>query len=902
MSDAQHIDYENPLSPSEDFELMLKEGIDYIAQLSGNLWTDFNSHDPGITLLEQLCFVLTDLGYRTKDDLSVAFEHPRPGINKRLHNMGIFLPSEVLSFAPLTEHDYRKYILGHMSDRVRNCWFPKAANKGGYKGLYGAEIILSHDVRQHLGSEQTDNLQEVREEVMRHFHANRNLCESLDLADVMILEPLHLTFSADIEIEQGARGDVVLADILMALEGYVNPLVPITEVPKEQGSMAYNNAMPRNLHIEDRDLKPRTRRVAAPKVKELILQTPGVRSVKDSFRLLFGGHSGGSEVVSVEAHKYPTFADYFYGDIRRLPPLRITKDGVAYTFDFQKVREAILFREAQAIRRRESKDPGAKRLAADPDLPPRYQSIQYGLPSIYNVGKYGPMPDASEREKDNARKLRSFLMIFDVFLANQIKLLAEADLLFDASKREPTYRSARAEEMDLPSGEDEGQLPYEPKDQQVRRMDLERKARVIDHALARLGDHFDFDEQHLKSLQSSSTAFDLGPYAFLESQLSSKADFLKDYSRYSKWRYGGHDLLKTEDLRGNVAKFKLRFAAMLGIDNADDHSLTDHLEDPAQTEAPRPGGGRQRWREQSLPNGDKYVAVTGEGQPAASGVFTFPLKNATAIRNFYTLGVYFRNYEVVDMQNGSFTVIYRPPEGTLPVRVMEAQNQKEAIDGLTRLVHHLRRVAKRSEGFFCVEHILLQMEDSRDIKVVFKMGDLRLENVKYVDVSTQSEQVEKMMELGRHKDNIYIEKGPGGYLLQIGDNPMDPLFKTVQPISTKKDAERIKAQMVRAFVDELPNKDLTDYFFVLRDGTTPNWCNNRMTLIFPNWVSRFQSKAFDQMLDKLIHESIPAHIHVQVKKFNISMMRKFERSYFSWKSGKGSPAGLVNLLKAKDED
>ena len=36
-----------------------------IARLAGPTWTDHNSHDPGITILEQLCFALTDLGYRT---------------------------------------------------------------------------------------------------------------------------------------------------------------------------------------------------------------------------------------------------------------------------------------------------------------------------------------------------------------------------------------------------------------------------------------------------------------------------------------------------------------------------------------------------------------------------------------------------------------------------------------------------------------------------------------------------------------------------------------------------------------------------------------------------------------------------------------------------------------------
>ena len=41
-----------------DFEKLRKEGIEYIAQLSGKIWTDHNIHDPGITILEMLCFKL----------------------------------------------------------------------------------------------------------------------------------------------------------------------------------------------------------------------------------------------------------------------------------------------------------------------------------------------------------------------------------------------------------------------------------------------------------------------------------------------------------------------------------------------------------------------------------------------------------------------------------------------------------------------------------------------------------------------------------------------------------------------------------------------------------------------------------------------------------------------------
>ena len=34
-------------------------------KFSGEKWTDYNYHDPGITLLEQICYAITDLGYKS---------------------------------------------------------------------------------------------------------------------------------------------------------------------------------------------------------------------------------------------------------------------------------------------------------------------------------------------------------------------------------------------------------------------------------------------------------------------------------------------------------------------------------------------------------------------------------------------------------------------------------------------------------------------------------------------------------------------------------------------------------------------------------------------------------------------------------------------------------------------
>ena len=75
-----------PPPPAKNFNFLRRQGINEIARLAEDTWTDHNSHDPGITMLEQLCFLLTDLGYRLsfpmRDLLAPAKDDPQKDIKR----------------------------------------------------------------------------------------------------------------------------------------------------------------------------------------------------------------------------------------------------------------------------------------------------------------------------------------------------------------------------------------------------------------------------------------------------------------------------------------------------------------------------------------------------------------------------------------------------------------------------------------------------------------------------------------------------------------------------------------------------------------------------------------------------------------------------------------------------
>lgn len=113
-----------PESPqaSLDYDKLFKEGIEHIEALSGRLWTDFNAHDPGITIMELLCYAITELGYRCDFPIGDIVE-PQPGSGAVSNDF--FSLAEIASNAPLTVNDFRKLLIDLPG--IRNAWLEKAS-------------------------------------------------------------------------------------------------------------------------------------------------------------------------------------------------------------------------------------------------------------------------------------------------------------------------------------------------------------------------------------------------------------------------------------------------------------------------------------------------------------------------------------------------------------------------------------------------------------------------------------------------------------------------------------------------------------------------------------------------------------------------------------------------------
>ncbi|MDY0026571.1 MAG: hypothetical protein RBS33_11340 [Lentimicrobium sp.] len=136
------------LKAAEDFYRLRREGIGYIEQMGSEQWTDYNTHDPGITILEALCYAITDLAYRTgkgiKDILATAVP-PADKLNP-YPDQAFFTARDILTVNPWTTDDFRRLLID--AEGIRNAWLickECACDLQYFAWCDGDNLVLSYD-------------------------------------------------------------------------------------------------------------------------------------------------------------------------------------------------------------------------------------------------------------------------------------------------------------------------------------------------------------------------------------------------------------------------------------------------------------------------------------------------------------------------------------------------------------------------------------------------------------------------------------------------------------------------------------------------------------------------------------------------------------------------------------
>lgn len=309
------IDYKDINVPEGlDYEALKQYGLDYVKAVGGKMWSDFNVHDPGVTILEALGFALTDLSFRTSFKMK-DYLTKKGSTNPELSG-SLFPAHEILSFNPCTLEDYRKYILENVPG-VRDVSFSKKAipieifkgernystTSSYVRGYYdviveaeGKEVFMTEKVRSIIGRDvqgryaddyyKGNNYRKYLSHYIKNFLLkHRNLCEDFD--KVIIREPVHFYISAAIEVAKGTDCHKLLQTIYDRLNEYVSPaikyhtlesLVKAGKKPEE----IYGGELPRYGFIDREELRNYKRKdtLYVSDIKNILMKIDGVKSIK----------------------------------------------------------------------------------------------------------------------------------------------------------------------------------------------------------------------------------------------------------------------------------------------------------------------------------------------------------------------------------------------------------------------------------------------------------------------------------------------------------------------------------------------------------------------------------------------------------------------------------------------
>ncbi len=502
-----------------NYEIMRDEGLRYARELSRKLWTDYNLHDPGITILELLCYAISDLGYRTSlpiEDLLAEKENNKAAMNRK------FPPAEsILPTCPLTEYDYRKIFID--LEGVRNAWvmykkIPFYLNcdseyegKTGQKGFLTYEkpdeVKIKEELRGYykiliLPDRFTNNGEEVKpdklkKQVTQRYHRNRNLCE--DLLTVETIPETEVSLCADLEIVSDAVPEEVHAKIKHAVSNYFNPPVrrkTLSELLDEGQPIEniFEGPLLKNGFITDEDLKKAALRteVRLSDIIEIIMSMEEVKIIKDiEISLCEPGYDEKDDnpwIVCIPPGTVPVLCEKktvlnFYKDV--LPQPVNAKDAEKHLEDLF----AEELEEWEEIGKAPSgiPVPEGKYFAAG-----QLVSLRQDFPDNYGINTNGLPADATPERKAQALQLKGYIHFFDRILSGYFAHLEQVKKLLSAENPTgETYFFSEIEGFDNNPvvGKDYQQTLEQLRDH-LDKNRYERNNRFLDHLIARFAENF----------------------------------------------------------------------------------------------------------------------------------------------------------------------------------------------------------------------------------------------------------------------------------------------------------------------------------------------------------------------------------------------------------------------------
>lgn len=425
-----------PADQETEYEVLLNEGIRLLQQYAGKLWTDYNEHDPGLTILEELCYVIAELFQRA--ELPIADLLTRADGTSMAQDNAIYTASEILHNNPLTVADYSKLIIDRVKG-VHNAWVipyylnTKANRQDGVAGYY--KVFVDRDEDTEVGKEE-----EMGKEINKLLERNRNVGEVF--LPVIFLKEKTIQISATLYLSETSSVEALLAEMFFTMEPVFKPEVAFYSYQQLADMGMTTDAIFSGPYLDhgfipDWALPEKTGTVYVDSLMKWMTAYPEVVSVTD---LALLDETGSRYETSLNVAPDETLLLDFIATISNL---QVYLKNVKYTVRIdQAISDYVQLRGRR-------KHPGKFKLQPDKTdiaIPSgeytdsqEYYSLQNEFPQVYGIGKSKLNRNTSELRKSSVLQLKAYLLFFEQFISDFLKQNTEVVNLFNLQHQKQTY-------------------------------------------------------------------------------------------------------------------------------------------------------------------------------------------------------------------------------------------------------------------------------------------------------------------------------------------------------------------------------------------------------------------------------------------------------------------------------
>lgn len=911
------------------YEELLKEAIHRVQELSGGIWTDYNLHDPGVTILEQLCYAITDPAYRTAFSIEDILAGKNGKIDAAQH--AFFSKADILTTAPVTMKDYRKLLLDQV-EGIENVWvepLQTGISPGTAKGVYRIYIQVEDTLAADMKAN-NETVAQAKQAVHDCMMAYRNIGEDVD--DIIVLQPQEIFIKAEIFVDSKHDAQQIMAHVCNAFELVLHPPVRFLSA----GEMAVNGYPVEEIYagpllskgfVMDSDLRERKRIVDPAELMKAASEVPGVIKVKSVY---VAGEDGqfAPRPIAIQPDHYP-----YLQMINDRHDVKVSSDKYEYhskdaTFwnAYQKIK-TVSRRKYAGHRNNEV----LRELQGTWRNIGRYYSLQHHFPYIYGIGRDGLESNASPARRAKAKQLKAYLLFFEQVLANYLAQLAGIGHFFSPDlQHTPPYTYAAQPLYNVPHvrhllkayPQHPGQswddfMADTGNDYMKKIMDgietdkiyQERKNHILDHLLAR------FNIVLLKY-----------PVTFYQHVYGDPDAEMPRVDATLQWKAGILQQLPALTANRNRS-FNYHHAFSGAVLCGYEKQLYQLL---------HIGGGKRKRLTTIFDEGKWKVEISDKAQHVkvkfikefrlkdeilkvsiaeSDARFDYGIQSVSLLR----FGLDRSHYRIVyDDDSRQMLIIYRHTSHEFWRVVGRASTPADAQQLLSELIGHLRDISLESEGFYTVEHLLLRPPHTAahyGFRITGRKNQVLLQHARWqqyqdrtallqqlpdrakqllgVDAVEAFRQLQTDFIIYLYKENVPTVVTAAHFAHpdwkdKAANSMTDLLLHLTQLFRPDQRYPRVEY-----YVDHTSGHMLQEEFF--RFG---------LTFIFPSWPARFQFTEFRHFTEQLIRENTPVHCRLRYHWIGISSMRTFESHYFRWLTAlrenkkEHDHHALINLLAA----